>query len=906
MRLSLRFPLGVLLLLIAATVHADSDVAIAINAPTFAAIGSSTTITVVLTATGGTAQDVTFLYSIPTGMTFKSLTATSAFTCTTPAAGNDGVVTCHAATLSPSSPLQQAVSLNVPAGTAAGQTFTHQAGVTSATPDPNSANDQAQATQTAEATPNIQVTSTFPSTFVAGSPIAYTITVHNIGSSVQNVVFEERAVTSSFANYFIVPAKQTSGTGFNCSAISPPATVVQCNASTFTAGATAVFTLSMETLPGAYASNIEQKATVTTSDFGSAFTLDQTSQGTQSSDVSVTSSAAAQVVIGADFTYTVNAKGAGPSASGTITFTWSMPPGTTFLSIALNGNSVPAMICTTPSGGGTGTISCTAHDLQPAVTALQHNEVTAGFVAHLRAPSTPGSVTNSVTVTAPHDPNAANNTSSAITSVITAPTADLSVAMQASKPSAVVGSAIVFTATVSNAGPVAAQNVKATITVPAGTTVTSRPSECASGSPIVCTITSLASGASQGLDIGLTLDTAGTKSSTVTVTADTADPDTSNNSATASAIATLRSSDLALTVVPSRTTVQIGEVFTYQVTVTSSGPDSVDAVVTGIFASSLQPDSLTAPCAVAGTTVTCAVTIAPSTSVAYNLSFKPTAATTFFTTFTVTTTDSDPNPANNSASATVAAVLPVTSADVAVSGQVPAVVESGGIAVYALIVTNNGPADAANLVFTFTPPPLSTLDSFTAPASLNCQKSNVLTCTAATMAAGTSAAVAAMVRNGAPSGSANIATAHVAADNDPDPSNNDVSLTTFVAGTPFALFVDPANLNVVKGQTATFTIRVLNAGSTLLTNVDVQAALPLGMTLLAVSPSTGSCSGTATVACHADMINGDDLFSIRIVATPPPPGSYTIHIGAASGAQSAAADLPVTVVATSRRHAVGH
>src|SRR5260221_430300 len=697
MRLTLRFLLAHFLLLVAAAVYANSDVGIAISAPKFAPIGSSTTITVVLTAAGGTAQDVTFLYAIPSGMTFKSLAATSSLTCTTPAPGDNGIVTCHATTLAPSSPLQQPVTLNVPAGTTAGHVFTHQAGVTWGSTDPNSANDQTTVMQTAEPAPNIQVTSTFPSTFVAGSPIAYTVTVHNNGSAAQNVVLEERAVTSTFANYFIVPAKQTSGTGFTCSAINPPATVMQCSASTFAAGATAVFTISMETLPAAYASNIEQKATVTASDFGSAFTLDQTAQGTQSSDVSVTSSAPAQVVVGADFSYTVSARGGGPSASGTITFTWTTPSGTTFRSIALNGNSVPAMTCMTPSTGGSGTITCTAHDLQPAVAVLQHSEVTAGFVARVRAPSSAGSVTNSVTVAAPHDPNAANNTSSATTSVVTALTADLSVAMQASKPAAVVGSSVVFTATISNAGPVDARNVKATITVPPGTTVTSRPNECASGSPIVCTIASLASGATEGLDIALTLDTAGTKSSSVTVTADSTDPDTSNNSATASTVATPRTSDLAVSVVPSKTTVQIGEVFTYQVTVTSSGPDPVDAVVTGRYSPSLQPDTLTTPCAAAGTTVTCAVTMTPGSSVTYNLSFKATAPAAFLTTFTVTTTDSDPNPANNSASATVTAVVPVTSADLAVSGQAPAVVESGPIAVYALSVVNSGPADAAHV-----------------------------------------------------------------------------------------------------------------------------------------------------------------------------------------------------------------
>src|SRR5216684_1415688 len=110
MRLTLRFLLVNLVLLIAATAaYANSDVGIAISAPKFAPIGSSTTITVVLTGT-------------------------------TPAPGDNGVVTCHATSLAPSSPLQQPVSLNVPSNTTPGHVFTHQAGVTSGSVDPNSAN----------------------------------------------------------------------------------------------------------------------------------------------------------------------------------------------------------------------------------------------------------------------------------------------------------------------------------------------------------------------------------------------------------------------------------------------------------------------------------------------------------------------------------------------------------------------------------------------------------------------------------------------------------------------------------------------------------------------------------------------------------------------------------------------
>ena len=906
MRISLRLPVVVLVLLVAARAAANSDVGVAIDAPAFAAIGSTTTITVSLTAAGGTAQNVAVIYAIPPGMTFKSLTPIASLSCNAPASGDVGAIICQTATLGPSSPVQQAVTLNVPAGTASGQLFLHVAFVTSTSTDTNNSNDQAVATQTSAVAPNIQVTSTFPSTFVAGSPIAYTITVHNAGSAVQNVTFEERAVTSSSANYFIVAAKQTTGSGFTCSAVTPPSAAVQCSAGAFAAGASAVFTLSMETLPSVYANTIEHRATATASDFGSAFTLDQTSQGTQSSDVSVTSSAPAQVLIGADFAYTVNVRGLGPSASGSISITWTTPIGTTYRSIALTGNSQPAMICTTPAIGATGTVTCTAHDLQPAVAALQRTEVTAGFVVHVRAPSTPASVVDNVTVTAPHDPSASNNTSSATTSVISAPTADLSVSMQASKASAVVGSSVVFTTTISNAGPVTATGVTATITVPSGTIPTSLPSACTSGNTVVCTIASLASGASQGFDVAFVLDSSGTKSSSVTVTADSTDPDLSNNTAAASTEATPRTSDLAVTVVPSKTTVVIGEEFSYQVTVTASGPDTVDAVVTGVFSPSLLPRTLNSPCTASETNVTCAVTMTPGASVTYTLSFQATAATTFLTPFTVATTDSDPNPDNNAAVATVTAIPPLTSADLVVSGNVPAVVQSGAIAAYTVIVKDNGPADAANVVFTFTPPSSATIDSFTAAAPLDCQKTGTLTCTSATMTTGSSAAVVVMVRSGAASGAANIATAHVKADNDPDPSNNDLSLTTFVAGPAFSLFVDPATLAAVHGQPATFTIRLLNASSTSLSGVDLQTVLPPGMAVVSAVPSSGTCTLGPTIACHTDTVGSEDLLTIVVIAMPPLPGSYTIHVAAASGSHSAAAEVPLTIVSTSRRHAAGH
>jgi uncharacterized repeat protein (TIGR01451 family) len=911
MRTSIRPVLALFFLstvLFTVTLSANSDVGVSLTVPKFAPIGGTTTVQVNLTATGGTASDVTFLYAIPSGMTFKSITAVTGVSCTTPSAGLDGPITCHTATLTPAAPLQQPITLNVPINATAGSTFFHQAGVTTGTTDPNSANDQATATQTAQPTPSVQVTSTFPGTFVAGSPLTYNVTVHNSGSAaLQNVSLEDHALTASFGDYFKVPATRASGTGFTCSAITPPATVVSCSGGSLAGGGSAVFTVTLETHPLTYARSVEQKATVTFGDFGTTATLDQTAQGSQSSDVSVTASAPAQAAVNTDIPFTVNAREAGPSASGTITFTYALPAGTTFLSLTQSGNSSPAMSCTTPAAGAAGTITCTAHDLRAAVTALGQSEVTAGFVARIRVPAAPATITDSVSVAAPHDTNLSNNTSSADTIVANAPTADLSAALHSSKASSAVGSSVTFTATISNAGTIAAQNAKGTLTIPDGTTAVTVPSPCSIGTVIVCSAGSLAAGSSQAFDIVLTLNTTGTKSSIFTVTSDTPDPDSSNNQATASVAATPRTSDLGVLLGTSQTSVLTGEPFTIQVTVSASGPDTVDSVLTGQFASSLEPLTIDSHCTATGTAITCAATMLPASNVTYTFSFKATEATTYLTTFTVTTADLDPNPANDSATSTVTADVPVTSADVAVSGQAPVAARTNALIHYTFTVENRGPADASNVVFTFTPPLSATIDSFTPPSAMTCQQTNVLTCTAATMTGGTHAAITIVVRMGTVAGSQAVAVAHVTSSSpEPDPTNNDASLITWLADSDFALYADAPVINDVQGYAIAFTIRLLYTGNTPLQNVDIQDTLPPGMTVISAIPSIGTCSGTTTLQCHTDALDAPGLFTVDVVASSPPAGVYVNHVAAASGALSATTDQSITVTATSRRRAVRH
>jgi uncharacterized repeat protein (TIGR01451 family) len=148
--------------------------------------------------------------------------------------------------------------------------------------------------------------------------------------------------------------------------------------------------------------------------------------------------------------------------------------------------------------------------------------------------------------------------------------------------------------------------------------------------------------------------------------------------------------------------------------------------------------------------------------------------------------------------------------------------------------------------------------------------------------------------------------AHVTSSSpEPDPTNNDASLVTWLAGSPFALYADAPAINDVQGYAIAFTIRLLNTGAPL-QSVDLQDTLPPGMTVITATPSIGTCSGTTTLQCHADALDSPGIFSVDVLATSPPAGLYVNHIAASSGSQSASADEPITVTATSRRRAAGH
>lgn len=89
---------------------------------------------------------------------------------------------------------------------------------------------------------------------------------------------------------------------------------------------------------------------------------------------------------------------------------------------------------------------------------------------------------------------------------------------------------------------------------------------------------------------------------------------------------------------------------------------------------------------------------------------------------------------------------------------------------------------------------------------------------------------------------------------------------------------------VKRGASLSYSINIKNSGPASASGVVVTDTLPAGMSLVSVSGSQGSCSGTATVTCSlGSMVNGAAA-SVTIVVKPLLAGIYTNRVSVKSAA----------------------
>ena len=245
-------------------------------------------------------------------------------------------------------------------------------------------------------------------------------------------------------------------------------------------------------------------------------------------DLSIDKHHSGDITAGATATYTIDVANAGPDAAHGVTVTDQLPAGLAFVSAQGSGwtcaESAPAVVtCSLAGGLAVGSAST----LSIAVSAARSTQVG------------PHAVTNSASVDASTlDPDDSDNADSDATTILPAPPlSDLGARVQVSDPDPSPGDTVVWTVSITNAGPDDSGRVSTTFQIPNGLTFVGTDNavpawSCDSTNGIVCTTPGIAPSETSTLTIrlGVAPSASGTLEGEITVTGSSADPDPSNNS----------------------------------------------------------------------------------------------------------------------------------------------------------------------------------------------------------------------------------------------------------------------------------------------------------------------------------------------------------------------------------------
>jgi uncharacterized repeat protein (TIGR01451 family) len=285
------------------------------------------------------------------------------------------------------------------------------------------------------------------------------------------------------------------------------------------------------------------------------------SPGPSVSDLAVTKTVSdATPNVGDQITFTVTGKNNGPDTATGVQLTDLLPAGVT-LATATPGQG------TYNSTTGLWDVGALANGAQTVLT----------IAATVVSPAT-ATNTGSISAADQFDPNTANNAASA-TEV--PQQADLAVSKTVSNPTPNVGDQITFTVTLSNQGPDAATNVQLHDLLPTGVSlVAATPSQGSyDGATGVWTVGTVSNGGVQTLSIIATVVSPVTATNTGSIShADQFDPNTANNSASATETPQPQQADLSVSKTVSDATPNVGDQITFTVTLSNQGPDAATNV----------------------------------------------------------------------------------------------------------------------------------------------------------------------------------------------------------------------------------------------------------------------------------------------------------------------------------------
>lgn len=728
------------------------------------------------------------------------------------------------------------------------------------TTDPNVADNSATDTDTSSPSADVSIVKSGPATVAAGASISYTLLVSNAGPSAADGATYTDAVPTEITGVAAICGSPTGGAV--CAAPSVAGNTVSGSVPTLPAGGSITITISGSAPFGAQTLTNTATATPPTG-------MTDPDPGNNSSDVDTTIGGAADLAVtktvdnaapnvGDTVVFTITAQNLGPDDATGVALTDSLPFGLGFVA------ATPS-VGTYDSATGLWTIGDLALSDSATLT------ITATV-------DEPGSLTNTVAVSASDQPDPDTSNNSAAAAVNAGASADIGVSKTVDEAAPNVGANVTFTITATNAGPNDATGVELTDVLPAGLSfVSATPSvgtyDSGSG---VWALGALANGASETLTIVATVDQPGSILNTVTVTGeDQFDPNPANNSSGVSVNG--QSADLSVTKTVDNATPNVGDDVTFTVTVHNSGPsDATNVALTDALPPSLSlvsatPSQGTYDDATGVWTVGTLTAVGPTSSATLTIVATVTEAGAAANTATVSAADQpDPNTANNSASASVNG-NPL--ADLAVTKSGAATVTPGEDIAYTIVVTNNGPSDAVNVVVNDSVPAGLVFVGNTGDCT------NAYPCTFATLAAGASVTITTTVAVPADYTGANpiVNTATASSDTpDPDTTNNQGSAQTNVGQGNADLAIDKQGPAVVASNGAiTYTLLIVNHGPSPANGASYSDTLPAGLT--AVTASCGGEAGGATCVTQPTVAGGTVSGTIGAL---PSSGSVVVTINA--------------------------
>jgi len=852
--------------------------------------GNTITYTQVVTNTGTTAvTGATFSETDtpPGNLTFISVTPPAGWTCT-----GFPVSACADPSVGAGVSGTFTVVYRVNAGTGSGTAIVDTATVTG-TNQSYGANSAVANDVVAAATQADLVLSTTgaPSTVLAGNDITYTQTVTNNGpAAATNASFTEATPTNTTYASVIAPA------GWTCTTPAVGGTGnVTCTDPTFAVGDAANIVVVVNVPASVVASTITANSTLSaTNSVNISSTTVVTTVGI-ACDLAVTNSGVpSPVTAGATITYTQTVTNLGPSNCSSGTFTEATPANTAWVSDAVVTTGGGTWVC--PNAAP---VSCTNGSVPPGsvgtITAVY--TVAAGTAAGTLISDTVTAATTS------KDTNPANNTATVTIAVTAATQADLSVTNAGSPNPVTAGTNITYTQSLTNHGPATAAAPVFTETLPANTVEVSLTGPagwtCAG---LTCTdTTTMAANTTANFTFVVTVNSGVAQGTTITqtdsVTSTTGDPNPGNNSATVN-VQVADSADLAVTNTAAPIPVLATGTITYTQVVTNNGPSAATSVVlTDMLPANTTLASLTGPAGWTCTPATFTCTdpsLAPgSATITYTVTVNAgtAAGTAIKETASVSSAVTDPNLANNSATAADVVATNAQADLIMTNVAAPTSVAAGSNITYTQGVTNNGPAAAtAGMTITETTPPNTTFVSMTPPAGWTCGTlpavggAGTITCTDSTALAlngSASFTLVLQVNSVAPSGTniTDTVTA-TAADIVPSLTTNTASATVVVAnpGSVDMSIVKTGTPNpVTEGTPLTYTLTVTNNSTTTsATNVTVTDSLPSVETYLSTSTTQGTCSEAGgTVTCLLGTMANSTTATISILTIPGATGFVT-------------------------------